>query len=66
MPGVDPSKSVHRLAWETSTPGKPGKLESPWEGPYLIKRVVRPVPYELETLHGVRSCLKSVNKVLCG
>ncbi|GAA0175951.1 hypothetical protein LIER_29033 [Lithospermum erythrorhizon] len=33
-----------------SVHGKPGKLESPWDGPYLVRRVVGPVIYELETL----------------
>ncbi|GAA0170749.1 hypothetical protein LIER_24943 [Lithospermum erythrorhizon] len=31
---------------------KPGKLESPWEGPYLVKTIVGPVTCELETLDG--------------
>ncbi|GAA0145333.1 hypothetical protein LIER_05554 [Lithospermum erythrorhizon] len=35
-----------------SANGKPGKLESPWEGPYLVRRIVGPVTYELETLEG--------------
>ncbi|GAA0147071.1 hypothetical protein LIER_06862 [Lithospermum erythrorhizon] len=30
----------------------PGKLESPWKGPYLVKRIMGPVTYELETLEG--------------
>ncbi|GAA0174571.1 hypothetical protein LIER_27938 [Lithospermum erythrorhizon] len=32
--------------------GKPGKLESPWEGPYHVRRVVGPVTYELQTMEG--------------
>ncbi|GAA0158633.1 hypothetical protein LIER_15602 [Lithospermum erythrorhizon] len=31
---------------------KPGKLESPMEGPYIVLRVVGPVTYELKTLEG--------------
>ncbi|GAA0161265.1 hypothetical protein LIER_17623 [Lithospermum erythrorhizon] len=39
-------------ARRASAHGKPGKLESPCEGPYLVRRVVGPVSYELETLEG--------------
>ncbi|GAA0171991.1 hypothetical protein LIER_25905 [Lithospermum erythrorhizon] len=31
---------------------KPRKLESTWEGPYLVKSIVGPVRYEVETLEG--------------
>ncbi|GAA0144499.1 hypothetical protein LIER_04930 [Lithospermum erythrorhizon] len=39
-------------ARQPSAHKKTGKLKSPWEGPYIIKRVVGPVTYELETLEG--------------
>ncbi|GAA0152384.1 hypothetical protein LIER_10879 [Lithospermum erythrorhizon] len=39
-------------ARQTSPHGKSGKLESPWEGPYIVWRIVGPVKYELETLEG--------------
>ncbi|GAA0159958.1 hypothetical protein LIER_16622 [Lithospermum erythrorhizon] len=39
-------------ARQASAHGKPGKLESPWEGLYLVQRVVGPVTYELEPLEG--------------
>ncbi|GAA0185227.1 hypothetical protein LIER_32515 [Lithospermum erythrorhizon] len=39
-------------ARQASAHGKPGKLEFPWEGPYLVKRIVGPVTYELEILEG--------------
>ncbi|GAA0149899.1 hypothetical protein LIER_37022 [Lithospermum erythrorhizon] len=32
--------------------GKPKKLEFPWEGPYIIQRIVGLITYELETLEG--------------
>ncbi|GAA0167703.1 hypothetical protein LIER_22575 [Lithospermum erythrorhizon] len=31
---------------------KPGKMESPWEGPYLVRTVVVPITYELKNLEG--------------
>ncbi|GAA0156078.1 hypothetical protein LIER_13653 [Lithospermum erythrorhizon] len=37
---------------QASVHGKHGKLESSWEGPYIIRRIVGPVTYELETLEG--------------
>ncbi|GAA0168123.1 hypothetical protein LIER_22912 [Lithospermum erythrorhizon] len=39
-------------ARHVSTHGKPRKLESPWKGPYLVKRIIGPVTYELETIEG--------------
>ncbi|GAA0160188.1 hypothetical protein LIER_38995 [Lithospermum erythrorhizon] len=39
-------------ARQASVHGKLGKLESQWEGPYLVKMIVGPVTYELETLEG--------------
>ncbi|GAA0146534.1 hypothetical protein LIER_06463 [Lithospermum erythrorhizon] len=40
-----------RKFWRTPI-GPDGKLESPWEGPYIIQRIMGPVTYELETLEG--------------
>ncbi|GAA0165985.1 hypothetical protein LIER_21250 [Lithospermum erythrorhizon] len=39
-------------ARQASAHGKPGKLESFWEGLYTVRRVVGPVTYELEILEG--------------
>ncbi|GAA0144495.1 hypothetical protein LIER_04927 [Lithospermum erythrorhizon] len=49
-------------ATEQRPPGTtwPVKLESPWEGSYLVRRVVGPVTYELETLDG-RQVPRSLN-----
>ncbi|GAA0153147.1 hypothetical protein LIER_11459 [Lithospermum erythrorhizon] len=37
---------------QASAMGKPGKLESHWEGPYIIRKIMGPVTYKLETLKG--------------
>ncbi|GAA0148415.1 hypothetical protein LIER_07865 [Lithospermum erythrorhizon] len=47
-------------ARQASAHGKPGKLKSPWEGPYLVRRVVGTVTYELETLER-RQVIRSWN-----
>ncbi|GAA0174509.1 hypothetical protein LIER_27888 [Lithospermum erythrorhizon] len=39
-------------ARQACTHRKPGKLESPWERLYLVKRIVEPFTYELEILEG--------------
>ncbi|GAA0145479.1 hypothetical protein LIER_05661 [Lithospermum erythrorhizon] len=44
--------AVDKMARQTSAHGKSGKLESPWEGPYIIRRVVGPVTYEQKPLEG--------------
>ncbi|GAA0139470.1 hypothetical protein LIER_01005 [Lithospermum erythrorhizon] len=39
-------------ASQASAHGKQGKVESPCEEPYIIRSIVTPVTYELETLEG--------------
>ncbi|GAA0150819.1 hypothetical protein LIER_09673 [Lithospermum erythrorhizon] len=48
------AEDVKRVARKTSVHRKQGKLEYPWEGPYLVRRIVGPAAHELETLEGCR------------
>ncbi|GAA0161802.1 hypothetical protein LIER_18036 [Lithospermum erythrorhizon] len=47
-------------ARQASSHGKPRKLEFPWEGSYIFRRIMGPITYELETLEG-RQVTKSWN-----